>query len=400
MNDLVDHVNQMNRVLGDQPMLSDQPLRLQPCDLQMQRGNAPTFALSLLLGTVVRQKGLPRPTCEQRLVEIVRDKALPVREVRFFRTAYHATEEMQDHLRSVVQDRILNDYVRSKEGPGNVPPRQSSSWPILAHALLSRRLSAVRTKIELSGETSVGRTWLGISVSSLDQDVQGKTHHSGTEQQTGLDIDPLEVRLVPGPADPYVWQYGPEQQHLFRKQLSKHNLGAYRQICQHLGRSIWAVLRDGQASRSRSMPDTDSRECLALLGLPGLRSSPKCCGVTVRNTAQELSTEHVSARQELEIKNQSLVARLEVVTSVAEGRHHEIQRLQESQDAMEQRLRELQTTVQLRDAEALRRTKLVEEYWAKEHTMTTLLQGWERGLRTLQVEVGTALQHQTTANDS
>lgn len=106
----------------------------------------------------------------------------------------------------------------------------------------------------------------------------------------------------------------------------------------------------------------------------------------------------MSARQELETKNQGLAARLAVATSVAEERHHEIQRLQESQEAMEQRLGELEATLQLRNAEALRRTKLVEEYSTKEQTTTALLQGWERGLRTLQVEVSTALQHETTTN--
>ncbi|KAK5082549.1 hypothetical protein LTR24_007924 [Lithohypha guttulata] len=154
------------------------------------------------------------------------------------------------------------------------------------------------------------------------------------KQQLGFDVDPAEVRLVPGPTDPYVWRYGPEQEHLFRKQLSKHNL----------------------------------------------------------------STEHMSALQELEAENQSLAARLDMATSMAEERNTEIQRLQESKDAMEQRLRELQATIQLRDAEALRRTQLVAEYMEKEHATTVLLQGWERGLRTLQVEVGTALQTQTSVS--
>ena len=64
----------------------------------------PTFALGLQPGAIAGQKGIPRPPYEQRLVEIIRDKASLTREVRFFRTVYQATEEMQDRIRSVVQD--------------------------------------------------------------------------------------------------------------------------------------------------------------------------------------------------------------------------------------------------------------------------------------------------------
>ncbi|KAK5069358.1 hypothetical protein LTR51_008608 [Lithohypha guttulata] len=114
-NTLIDHVNQVNHVLAGTPVLSDQPPSLQPFDLQMRQMNAPTFALGFQPGAVTRQKGLPRPTYEQRLVEIVREKAALMREVRFFRTVYQATEDMQDRIRSVVQDLILNYYVRPKE---------------------------------------------------------------------------------------------------------------------------------------------------------------------------------------------------------------------------------------------------------------------------------------------
>lgn len=74
-----------------------------------------TFALGLQPGAIAGQKGVPRPPYEQRLVEIIRDKASLTREVRFFRTVYQAMEEMQDHIRSVVQDLTLNYYVRPNE---------------------------------------------------------------------------------------------------------------------------------------------------------------------------------------------------------------------------------------------------------------------------------------------
>ena len=80
-------------------------------------------------------------------------------------------------------------------------------------------------------------------------------HGGVVEQQLGFDVGKAEVRLVPGTTDPYAWQYGPEQRHLFQKQLSKHNIGAYRQICHELGRSIRVVARDDQ---SLSVPTSDN----------------------------------------------------------------------------------------------------------------------------------------------
>ncbi|KAK5947808.1 hypothetical protein OHC33_011178 [Knufia fluminis] len=198
---------------------------------------------------------------------------------------------------------------------------------------------------------------------------------------------------MPGPADPYAWQYGPEQEHLFRKQLSKHNVGAYRQICEHLGHSIQVVLRDGQPVRASPARDVDSgeRSTLPQSRSPGSQSSQRCCHGQPEHTAQELSTEHRSALQELETENQSLAARLDVAMSVAEERNIEIQRLHESNDTTEQHLRELQATIQQRDAEALRCTQLVAEYGDRERAMTVLLHGWERG---------TALQHQTSVSNA
>ncbi|KAK5313823.1 hypothetical protein LTR70_007397 [Exophiala xenobiotica] len=189
-------------------------------------------------------------------------------------------------------------------------------------------------------------------------------HTSGPAQQLGLDVDPADVRLVPGPADPYAWRYGLEQEHLFRRQLSKHNVSAYRQICQHLGHAIQAVLHDGQPMRSSTPRDVDSGERSRLPPSRSARSPPShgCGDGEPGHTTRELSTEHRSALQELETENQSLLARLAVAVSVVEERATEIQRLHVSNDAREQHLRELQATIQQRDVEALRCTQLVAEY--------------------------------------
>ncbi|KAK5309381.1 hypothetical protein LTR70_010341 [Exophiala xenobiotica] len=201
---------------------------------------------------------------------------------------------------------------------------RSFSWLTVGLALRAGHLAADRTTIELSGETYVGGTWHGTS--------------------------------SPVP-------------------LSKHNVSAYRQICQHLGHAIQAVLHDGQPVRSSTPRDVDSGERSRL---PSSRSA----GSPSSHGCGDGEPGHTT-REELETEKQSLTARLDVAMSVAEERHIEIQRLHESNDTTEQHLRELQATIQQRDAEALPCTQLVAEYGDRKRAMTVLLHGWERGLRTL-----------------
>ncbi|KAK5073344.1 hypothetical protein LTR70_010378 [Exophiala xenobiotica] len=111
-----DHlVEDIDHVQTDQTPMFDQPPALQPFDVQLRQMHAPTFALGLQPGAIAGQKGVPRPPYEQRLVEIIRDKASLTREVRFFRTVYQAMEEMRDRIRSVVQDLTFNYYVRPND---------------------------------------------------------------------------------------------------------------------------------------------------------------------------------------------------------------------------------------------------------------------------------------------
>ncbi|KAK5947809.1 hypothetical protein OHC33_011179, partial [Knufia fluminis] len=126
-NDLVDCVDHTR---ADRTMLSDQPPTLQPFDVQLQQMKVSTFALGLQPRVLMRRKRLPRPTYEQRLVEIIQDKASLTREVRFFRTVYQATEEMRDRIRLAVQDLTLHYYVRPNEA-GDA----DRAWLQLADAL-------------------------------------------------------------------------------------------------------------------------------------------------------------------------------------------------------------------------------------------------------------------------
>ena len=47
-----------------------------------------------------------------------------------------------------------------------------------------------------------------ISESSSARTSRSKALRSRIEQQLDFDVNPAEVRLVPSPTDPYVWQYG------------------------------------------------------------------------------------------------------------------------------------------------------------------------------------------------
>ena len=58
----------------------------------------------------------------------------------------------------------------------------------------------------------------------------------------GISVEPAEVRLITKADDPYTWRILPEKQYLFEKHLSKHSIGAYRELCREVGVSFEAVL--------------------------------------------------------------------------------------------------------------------------------------------------------------
>lgn len=79
----------------------------------------------------------------------------------------------------------------------------------------------------------------------------------------GITIEPAEVRLITNAEDPYSWQALPERSHLFRKQLSKHTIGAYKELCREVGISFEAALapesstftgREPNAGRQGTIP--------------------------------------------------------------------------------------------------------------------------------------------------
>ena len=75
----------------------------------------------------------------------------------------------------------------------------------------------------------------------------------------GISVEPAEVRLITSAHDPYDWRILPEKEHLFKKHLSKHSIGAYRELCREVGVSFEAVLAPESSSAAEGKVLEDSR---------------------------------------------------------------------------------------------------------------------------------------------
>lgn len=74
-----------------------------------------------------------------------------------------------------------------------------------------------------------------------------------TGLRLGISIEPGQVRLQPRTEDGYAWRCLPEKQHLFAKQLSKHSVGAYMELCREVGTSFEAIAQPA-CSEGSSQP--------------------------------------------------------------------------------------------------------------------------------------------------
>lgn len=70
---------------------------------------------------------------------------------------------------------------------------------------------------------------------------EAKLTRATTAQCLGVTVLSKDVRTIPREEDPYVWDYTPEKYHLFHKHISKHNLGACRDLCSGVGQTFRAV---------------------------------------------------------------------------------------------------------------------------------------------------------------
>lgn len=69
--------------------------------------------------------------------------------------------------------------------------------------------------------------------------------NASTGSKLGIIIEPSQVRLIPGPDDPYIWKVLPEKGELFSrifsKNISDHSIGAYKELCEGVGKTFEAV---------------------------------------------------------------------------------------------------------------------------------------------------------------
>ncbi|KAK8872431.1 hypothetical protein PGQ11_002945 [Apiospora arundinis] len=103
-----------------------------------------------------------------------------------------------------------------------------------------------------------------LSISKTFQDLRAhrREHVSIEEQRIGVRIDPSEVRLITSEKDAYGWQRLPEAEPLFAKHLSDHSVGAYRKICEGVGRTFEAVVsphHNGEEVRSIRSVNTSQK---------------------------------------------------------------------------------------------------------------------------------------------
>ena len=64
----------------------------------------------------------------------------------------------------------------------------------------------------------------------------------GADSNLGIVVELAQVRLLPDLQDSYSWSVLPERKHLFTKQLSKHSVGAYMELCREVGKSFEAMV--------------------------------------------------------------------------------------------------------------------------------------------------------------
>ncbi len=70
----------------------------------------------------------------------------------------------------------------------------------------------------------------------------------------GISIEPAEVRLITSGDDPYTWRVLLEKQHLFIKYLSKHSIGAYRELYRGVSILFEAILSYNSSNAAERKP--------------------------------------------------------------------------------------------------------------------------------------------------
>lgn len=97
------------------PRAADRIPSLHHFDTRLKEVGASTFALELQFDALQASKRSPRPTYEQRVIELVHDHAAYRRELSFFRLTYTACDDLALKVHSVFQQLLLNYYLRPEK---------------------------------------------------------------------------------------------------------------------------------------------------------------------------------------------------------------------------------------------------------------------------------------------
>ena len=89
----------------------------------------------------------------------------------------------------------------------------------------------------------------------------------------GITIEPAEVRLITSAEDPYIWQMLPEKSHLFKRQLSKHIIGAYKELCREVGVSFEAALAPDLSTFTGREPNEGRQGTISMSSPPDPQTS-------------------------------------------------------------------------------------------------------------------------------
>ena len=177
----------------------------------------------------------------------------------------------------------------------------------------------------------------------------------------GISIEPTEIRLITNAEDPYKWQALPEKSHLFRKQLSKHTIGAYKELCREVGISFEAALAPESSTFTGREPNAGRQSTIPIRSPLESQISFSTVIEQLRSDKLEMTAElersygHAMKAAELQAIAEEQATRLELTIQAAEMDKQTLQQEVQSLTGVVEHLRN--TTIKSVD-EFLERLKL------------------------------------------
>ncbi|KUJ09325.1 uncharacterized protein LY89DRAFT_724351 [Mollisia scopiformis] len=143
------------------------------------------------------------------------------------------------------------------------------------------------------------------------------------KSKLGISIDPSEVRLITRVEDPYSWQSLPVRTHLFKKNLSKHSIGAYMELCREVGISFKAVVKENilftrpAANFTNRIAELEA-ENSRLIGEVNKLKDTAAAESTFKRDAEEAANQLTVVLHTAELENQHLKRDIQKWATIAE----------------------------------------------------------------------------------